>query len=182
MKALIFLLPFLFLFSCGDRCEGINVCNERGSCNDNRCTCDEGFSGKDCEVEESPAAITVQAITVLEMVAYDRDGNIWDTVGNPDLYVELLKNNTLVARSDVLMEAPLMMAALQGGDFPFRVVDDYANSWDIRIYDEDNGDDTFVGNYVLGSIYPPGEGLPMLWDIQGPGTRLILRLELDYEF
>jgi hypothetical protein len=57
-------------------------------------TCEEGYTGSNCDVEKPPVKMTISKITVNNFNANDPNGSQWDIGSGADMYVVVTGENT----------------------------------------------------------------------------------------
>ena len=165
-KIMILLTGSFFLFSCTKKE-----------------ACQLGFLGDNCDIQETPASITINSAELLDYPDTKADGSGWDDASGPDIYFKLLQNGAVIYTSDIKTDVAPGSALTFTTGLPVNVsnVDD---SFTIEFYDDDSalgiGFQDLMGAFPI-NLYTSDNGFPEEIILSG-GTSFDFTMHVDYNF
>jgi len=164
-KIMIVFVGSLFLLACNKR------------------DCKDGFLGDNCDMQQTPASITINSADLNDWPETKDDGSGWDDTSGPDVYFRLLQNGTEIYASDIKTDITVGSVISFTDGMPFNVlnVDD---QFTIEFYDDDSalgiGFQDLMGSFSI-NLYSSDNGFPEEIILSG-GADFDFKLHVDYNF
>jgi hypothetical protein len=183
MRAALLSCLVLMFVGCND-C-GIENC-QNGECVEQRCLCDEGFLGSECNIQTKPRAIHITAIE-LENVPEDVLNLEWDddtTTASaylPDIHLQV----RLGTSQDILFSSSERYFDSKEPDYVFErnmdvKVSDFYPELRITLADLDVPKPEPVYSFNVVGYYTPVGGFPEMIEGTDPNG-VVFRISLEYD-
>lgn len=141
--------------------------------------CPEGYTGKNCDVQITPDSVFVTKINIVRFPPTNIPGQSWDTINDPDIFVQLRQNNVEIWRSEIVF-----VNASPDTNYIFKtdtlVLTDQMAQYAIHLYDQDDNSDEYMGGINFLS-YTDNNGFPELLIIDD-GSEVAAELSMEYSW
>jgi len=146
-------------------------------------TCDEGYTGANCQTQITPSKIRITKITVTKFPQYD-NGSPWDNIdigdSRPELFVEFLIGSTSLFSTGYYQDANYNQSYdFTGSSYlPFDIISP-TSSYTIRAWDYDTGANDYIGGFIF-TPYHSTNGFPSI--IYVSSSTLEFKIYVSYYF
>lgn len=182
----LFFATLLLSLGCSkdavDPCEGV-TCQNGGICVDGSCECPDGYTGFNCETEQVPKTMFIEALEVLRFPAFESNGDTWDVINSePDLTFEIAKHDdaSFYTHSkhfpDVDGNSRYIFT-----DLSIQLDNPSSQQYDLILFDYDSPDpNDFMGGVIF-IPFTPGSGFPEKIELD-PGGTVAFEITVRYTF
>lgn len=179
-RILVFALALgsLFVFDAcrKDPCKNI-VCYNGGYCANGLCNCPTGYTGSDCFQQQTPTAMRITKIEVLNFPGTTGSGGGWDLTSGPDIYITVDQGTT--SSGTFYDSGTFYQDASAGNVYTFTdgmpiVLNPATTNWSIGIWDYDTAD---PDDFMAGVYFKPSEeadGFPTNFQLTTSSMRVKL--------
>lgn len=148
------------------------------ACNNKQC--DSHYIGEDCDEEIPPSIITITDLLVTKYPTQDINGNSWDLLSDPDVYINISDfSGNFSVNTDGYFE-DVDSQTISFADVNMTILAPLA-SYKLNIYDYDSLDnDDLIGQISRFELYIPGEDFPNRIILENASIRVILSLSYSW--